>query len=386
MGQLLPKMKQSEKDTKWAKKIEFWVEQCPDTAYCMHTIKKLEDIKEEDHIIYITNVGWLVHMYVDKVIKEREVIVLCGYFLDNSNRFEAQADILIRPSEQINLHLQKREFSMSELAPIVEAGRLCKKTYEQQSTSEEQKKRLERMIREKPAFALITNNSEHFVSFVKTGSRESHQFQPLVAAAARSTVKSISLVAFTKTVTEKGAVELLREAAVAMLHSGGNVTNAYVNLAVEGVKEVAKEGAKQAATEAAKDGTKEIVKQATNSLKAAAKIGGIIEVIFFCVDVGLTGYQWFNGKISTDQFINYAIKRAVIGLGSFVGGLLGGWVGAIIGGLIGSAVPVIGTVIGGYIGYFIGSVFGSVTASLVARLGYTLTANQVMHSIKDKTE
>ena len=43
--------------------------------------------------------------------------------------------------------------------------------------------------------SVITNNSEYYVSFVKTGSRESHQFQPLVAAAARSTFKGISIVA-----------------------------------------------------------------------------------------------------------------------------------------------------------------------------------------------
>ena len=43
--------------------------------------------------------------------------------------------------------------------------------------------------------SVITNNSEYYVSFVKTGSRESHQFQPLVAATATSTVKGIGIVA-----------------------------------------------------------------------------------------------------------------------------------------------------------------------------------------------
>ena len=53
-------------------------------------------------------------------------------------------------------------------------------------------------------FALITNNSEYYVSFVKTGSRESHQFQPLVAAVATSTVKGISIV--TGVITNKAVL------------------------------------------------------------------------------------------------------------------------------------------------------------------------------------
>ena len=333
------------------------------------------NVEEGDHLFYKTPFGMNVHFYVTANLGNGNIEVYGRFCNGNDDSYVEQKFF----SERLSASSLKLEKRVLDVAALEEPGRMKKQLHEATDIAKE-KQRLKEYKTQRTLYAFLSNNSEHFVTFVKTGTATCEIAEEF---------KKALLKHVTAQVTNHGGIEALKAAikdgnwsAMIVVLKKLNVISAEAKTTVTIVAEdIAETAAVQTTRSAAKTGTVQVAKTGTiqvakKAAKAAVKksIKGtiLVQVAFegaiYTVCMSRAFYKYVNGHMGKKEFIDYAVKRSATSVGSLAGGIGGSIAGIAAGAAIGSVVPVIGTAIGGAVGGFVGGVGGGLGGTALGRL------------------
>ena len=321
------------------------------------------NVEEGDHLFYKTPFGMNVHFYVKNNLGDGKIEVYGRFRKGNDDPFVEQKSFFDQTASASSLKLEKRVLDIA----ILELNCLKRKLYESTNISEE-KERLEKYKIQKLLHGFLSNNSEHFVTFVKTGTAQCEIVSEFKKALRKH---------FTAQVAVHGGIDALKAAMkdgnwaalVAVLKKMG-VISAEGSIAESAGGSGAKPAAKTAAVQTIKSlGT---VQAAKTAVKSAVKGTIVVQVVFegavYTFSISQALYEYVNGRMSKEEFKNYAVKRSTTAVGSLTGGIGGSLAGIGAGAAFGSVVPVIGTAIGGTVGGIVGGVSGGLGGTTLGRL------------------
>ena len=137
----------------------------------LKSMKNFEKVKKGDHLVYETELGWRVHFYV-MANNNNGSIDVKSFFLPNSGDFFIESKLFKEPKQIQNMKLEIKTIREAD----IRIQSMSKWTYDQSTDLSEEAKRIEEFAAKHQVYGLFENNSEHFVSFVKTGQAVCHQF------------------------------------------------------------------------------------------------------------------------------------------------------------------------------------------------------------------
>ena len=329
------------------------------------TLPHFANVEEGDHLVYKTPFGMNVHFYVVANLGNGKIEVYGRFCKGNNNPFVEQK-IFSEELSASSLKLEKRVLDAADLEP----GRMKKQLHEGTDIAKE-KQRLQEYQTQKTLYAFLHNNSEHFVTFVKTGKAKceiAEEFQ-------KALMKHV-----TAQITNHGGIEALKaamkdgnwSAMIVVLKKLGVISaegKTAVTVAAENLVETA---AVQTTRSATKAGTIQVAKKAAKvAVKKTIKGTVVVQVAFegaiYTVSMSRALYKYVNGHMGKEDFVDHAVKRSTTSVGSLAGGIGGSVAGIAAGAAIGSVVPVIGTGIGGAVGGFVGGLSGGLGGTALGR-------------------
>ena len=331
------------------------------------TLPKFANVEEGDHLVYKTPFGMNIHFYVVANLGNGRIEVYGRFCKGNDDPFIEQK-IFSDGLSASSLKLEKR---VLDVADLEEPNRMKKQLHEATDITKE-KQRLQEYQTQKTLYAFLNNNSEHFVTFVKTGKAKceiAEEFQ-------KALMKHV-----TAQVTNHGGIEALKtaikdgnwSAMIVVLKKLGVLSAAEgktaVTIAAENIVETATVQTTRSATKA---GTIQVAKKAAKvAVKKSIKGTVVVQVAFesaiYTVSMSRALYKYVNGHMGKEEFVDHAVKRSTSSVGSLAGGIGGSLAGIAAGAAIGSVVPVIGTGIGGAVGGFMGGVGGGLGGTALGR-------------------
>ena len=126
------------------------------------------NVEEGDHLFYKTPFGMNVHFYVTANLGDGKIEVYGRFCKGSDDPFVEQKSFSDQTPSASSLKLEKR---ILDLATLEEPDCLKRKLYESTNIPEE-KQRLEEYKTQKTLYGFLNNNSEHFVTFIKTGTAQ----------------------------------------------------------------------------------------------------------------------------------------------------------------------------------------------------------------------
>ena len=130
----------------------------------------LVDVQEEfhtvvcgDHLVYKTETGWNIHFYVMDNLGDGRLKV-CGYFLEGNDNLLIEEELIFKPGQTQKIKVEERILCKPNVAQ-----KLKKKFYEQTSSLHDEKHHIDVFRKERNSYDFLSNNSEHFINFVKVG-------------------------------------------------------------------------------------------------------------------------------------------------------------------------------------------------------------------------
>jgi len=334
----------------------------------MESIQNFANIEKGDHLVYKTPFGMNVHFYVVSNLGDGKIEVYGRFFEGCDDPFIEQKIFCKQGQRASNLKLQKR---ILDLSTLEEPNRMKRQLHGARDIARETQ-RLEEYKTTKTLYGFLNNNSEHFVTFVKTGTAECQIAVELRKALMRHVASQAALhggVEALKTALKDGnwagIIVVLKK--IGVLSKEGKTA---VTIATENVVEAA---AIQTTTSAAKGGAVQVAKKAAKTaVKKSIKGTIVVQVTFegalYTVSMSKALYDYVNGHMDKEEFIDYAVKRSTTSVGSLTGGIGGSLAGVAAGAAVGSVVPGIGTVVGGAVGGFVGGVGGGLGGTALGRV------------------
>ena len=126
------------------------------------------NVEEGDHLFYKTPFGMNVHFYVTANLGDGKIEVYGRFCKGNDDPFVEQKSLFDQTASASSLKLEKR---VLDTATLEEPHRWRRKLYEGTNIPEE-KQRLEEYKIRRTLYGFLSNNSEHFVTFIKTGTAQ----------------------------------------------------------------------------------------------------------------------------------------------------------------------------------------------------------------------
>ena len=130
----------------------------------------LVDVQEEfhtvvcgDHLVYKTETGWNIHFYVMDNLGDGRLKV-CGYFLEGNDNLLIEEELIFKPGQTQKIKVEERILCKANVSQ-----KLKKKFYEQTSSLHDEKHHIDVFRKERNSYDFLSNNSEHFINFVKVG-------------------------------------------------------------------------------------------------------------------------------------------------------------------------------------------------------------------------
>ena len=119
--------------------------------------------------------GWPIHFYVESTSDDGNISVK-SWFLQADDSPLVEQDLISQPGEIASMELGLRILKEED----VEIRSISIWTYTDKLTYiSEEKRRVREFTMKHDLYDLLTNNSEHFVTYVKTGESECKKFKPL---------------------------------------------------------------------------------------------------------------------------------------------------------------------------------------------------------------
>lgn len=334
----------------------------------VEAIQDFADIEEGDHLFYKTPFGMNVHFYVANNLGDDKIEVYGRFCKGNDDPFVEQLIFSENPPSASSLKLEKRVLN---LATIEKPDHWKRQLHEGKDIAKE-KQRLEEYKKTKTLYGFLSNNSEHFVTCVKTGKAQCEVVMEFKKALMKHVAAQATLHGGTEALKAAmtngnwaALIIVLKKFGVISTEGKTAVTVAAENVvetaAVQSTKSAAKSGSIQVARKAAKVAVKK-------SIKGTVVVQVAFEGAIYTVCMTAAFYKYINGRMGKDEFKDYAVKRSTTSVGSLTGGIGGSLAGVAAGAAIGSVVPGVGTAIGGAVGGFVGGVSGGLGGTALGRV------------------
>ncbi|XP_065897483.1 uncharacterized protein [Dysidea avara] len=339
--------------------------------------RDFQNVTAGDHLVYKTACGWNVNFYVVSILGKGKIHV-STFFDDSSNEF-VEAEFILDPTKAELLEIKERILSYTQLP---EHTNIFKKVYKDIATITVEKKNLEKFKSQGNTYNFLHNNSEHFVTFIKTGIAKCQMCKEIEIVFEKylfvHAVQSNSLEQFTPIIRGGNWALLLgtikdRVTVSDVMKPIGIVgKEALVQAATSAartlVKQVSKETFQQTASASTAQTAKIVaVNAAKQSAKASAVVGVAVEGVIYLAQMGNAVYQCASGKMDKEEFKNYAVEQTAMSGGSTAGGIGGSVAGAATGAAVGSLFPVVGTIAGAFVGGVLGGVAGGLGGTAVGK-------------------
>ena len=312
------------------------------------------NVEEGDHLFYKTPFGINVHFYVASNLGDGKIEVYGRFCKGNDDPFVEQNCFLDNTTSTSSLKLEKRTL---DIADVENPDRL-KRILHTGTNIPEEMQRLEKYKTQKTLYGFLNNNSEHFVTFIKTGTAQCE----IVSEFKKALMKH-----FAAQVALPGGIDDLKAAMkdgnwaalVGVLENLGYTSDGSKESIVENIS------VKPAVTLSTIQVAVEAAKAAIRSKTVVCYV--VIEGTIYTVSMSTALYQYINGHMSKEEFKDYTVKRSTTSVGSLTGGIVGLLVGVAAGAAIGLGVPVIGTTIGGAVGGIVVGIGGGLGGTALGR-------------------
>lgn len=366
------------------------------------------DVEEGDHLFYKTPFGMNVHFYVASNSGNGKIKVYGRFCPDSDDPFIEQKFLLEQMSPS-SLKLQKRDL---DTATLEEPDHLKRWLHEDADNAKEMQ-RLEEYKTRKRLYGFLNNNSEHFITFVKTGKAQceiavefKNALRRHIVAQGILTGNTEALKAAIKSDYLSGIMALLNNYYITIPAAKNKIDTAIKN-SVETITVGNQSGIdsealtkvliffpaekNEAITTAVEGSVKATTAQTSNSvtllqpvvkkyIKKIVVVQVTIEGAIFVVNMSMALYNYTNGHMSREEFKNCAVKQLISSFGSLAGGIIGSIAGCVVVERIGvmreSVAPTTSTIAGAAFGLFlgiagsiVGIVVGRLTGDLINRLG-----------------
>ena len=144
-----------------------------DILYTSKSVVDFKELKIGDHLMYKCTNGWHIHYYVESIYDDDSIQVRSWFSQGNDNPLVEQ-ELFAQPDKMESMEpgvraLNKDTIDINKLS-------VCIYSDETNNISDERVK--EFSIQHGP-YNLLSNNSEHYIIFIKTGKPDSHQFRLL---------------------------------------------------------------------------------------------------------------------------------------------------------------------------------------------------------------
>jgi len=127
--------------------------------------RDFRDVELGDHLVCKTTSGWNIHFYVAAVIGKGKIRVI-GTFLEGNEDPFIEEKLIFRPKKAEQLKIRER---ILHEAQIPKHNDMKKMLHTNLSHFVDEKSRLESYRVQKSLYNFLYNNSEHFLTFIKTG-------------------------------------------------------------------------------------------------------------------------------------------------------------------------------------------------------------------------
>lgn len=336
----------------------------------LHSLESVEfcDVKEGDHLVYVIPSGMNIHFYVRANLGDGKIKVY-GWFREGCNDPFIEQTLLDGnelSSHRGHLKIEERVLDEAGLDP----KRINRQLHEITNITTE-RQRLQNYIAEKSSHNFLENNSEHFVTYVKTGNAQCQLHSKISVAALKSVItvsllycseemvavlRVLSLILDNKLVDALiSVVELFKEFCNWLGFTGsagGRIVEATAKY------RVIRSATKNATVRITKKATKDVLKK---TIKPTACINGVIEGAIWVTTMTKASYDYANGSMSGEEFGQLAVTQTATSVSTFVVGTGGSAAGTAIGTAIGTTIfPGVGSLIGATVGGLVGGVGGNI--------------------------
>ena len=140
----------------------------PDTPLEKPIESNFSNVEEGDHLFHKTPFRMNVHFYVIEKLGDSKSKVY-GYFCKgNNDPFVEQKSFSDQTPPAISLKIEERDLDFT----ILEEPDRWRKELHESTNIPEENKRIDKYKTEHTLYGFLSNNSEHFVTFVKTGTAQ----------------------------------------------------------------------------------------------------------------------------------------------------------------------------------------------------------------------
>ena len=126
--------------------------------------RDFRDVESGDHLVCKTTSGWNVHFYVVAILGKGKIQIV-GTFLEGNEDPFIEERLIFRPKKAEKLKIRER---ILHEAQVSKHNDIKKVLYRNTSHFAEEKARLEMYRVQRSLYNFLDNNSEHFVTFIKT--------------------------------------------------------------------------------------------------------------------------------------------------------------------------------------------------------------------------
>ena len=331
------------------------------------------NVKRGDHVYYKTPYGVNVHFYVTAVSADSEElgegeIEVYGRFCEGNDDLFIEQQCLNAQKRPLasSVLLDKRIICNDDIPNIHHFKKRLYKTADLQAETD----RLDEYGRKYALYAPKSNNSEHFVSFVKTGKVKNTIGSEFIKTLARELAVNLPFDIL-KTLVGKAqpllmvALEyfkwLMNRDKASETPAENTTETKGVEATMYGVSKVT-EAVKSdisKATEVTGEESHNVTFNLNKTvlLEVAVLLGSLINCVI----------EYGEGHMDGKEVIDFLLKQITASLGRGIVKYFGSLAGAAIGATIGSVCPVIGTFYGGVAGEFFGNILGSVLGNFFGR-------------------
>ena len=143
--------------------------------YPIKCVADFTELKTGDHLMYTCPNGWCIHYHVQSIDGDGGVQVM-SWFLEGNNSCLIEQELFTQPDRMESMKLGVRTLSKDQID--ITKLNICIYTSDTDDTNVTDE-RIEEFLLQHSVYNLLSNNSEHFVIFLKTGKARCQQFKPL---------------------------------------------------------------------------------------------------------------------------------------------------------------------------------------------------------------
>jgi len=357
--------------------LEYLLSVTSDSSALIPLQRNFQDVKIGDHLVYKTPSGWKVNFYVVNNLGNGKLCCVSTFLDDDDNPF-IEGELILYPKKGKQLKITERILVDTQ---IPEHADMFKKVYKDVNiTISVEKQNSEKF--KMNTYDFLTCNSEHFVTFVKTGIAKCRMCKEIEAVFEKylfvqaiqtdelkrfaPVIRSRSWDMLLSTITNGFTVSaVLKPLGIAGREAGKAVAQAA---AITFVKQVSRETLQQTVSASTAQTAKTaLLNAAKQSIKASVVLGAVVEGSMYTAQMGNAVYKRVSGKMDHEEFKNYAVECTTMSGGSTLGGIGGSVAGAAVGAAVGSVVPVVGTVTGAFVGSVVGGVAGGLGGTALGK-------------------